>query len=218
MKSLSIFRQIAGGIALLVAILAPGNVLAQNDVQLTQYWAAPTYYNPAYTGLSDFINIRLGARLQWVGIDNAPRSFLGAADMAVKLGKKQRMGVGVTAMQESLGLFSNLFINAQASYKFRFLKGVWSVGIQPAYYNTKFKGSDVELPDDDDYHEGTDQAIPTTDVTGSAFDLSAGIMYSHKYFNVGVSCLHILEPEIEFSSDGAELASEGASYKTVLPR
>ena len=107
--------------------------------------------------------------------------------MAVKLGKKQRMGVGVTAMQESLGLFSNLFINAQASYKFRFLKGVWSVGIQPAYYNTKFKGSDVELPDDDDYHEGTDQAIPTTDVTGSAFDLSAGIMYSHKYFNVGVS-------------------------------
>ena len=35
MKSLSIFRQIAGGIALLVAILAPGNVLAQNDVQLT---------------------------------------------------------------------------------------------------------------------------------------------------------------------------------------
>ena len=218
MKSLSIFRQIAGGIALLVAILAPGNVLAQNDVQLTQYWAAPTYYNPAYTGLSDFINIRLGARLQWVGIDNAPRSFLGAADMAVKLGKKQRMGVGVTAMQESLGLFSNLFINAQASYKFRFLKGVWSVGIQPAYYNTKFKGSDVELPDDDDYHEGTDQAIPTTDVTGSAFDLSAGIMYSHKYFNVGVSCLHILEPEIEFSSDGAESASEGASYKTVLPR
>ncbi len=37
--------------------------MAQSDVQFTQYWAVPTYYNPAYTGQVDFIRIRGGARV-----------------------------------------------------------------------------------------------------------------------------------------------------------
>ena len=207
--------------ALLLAALAallPESGLAQNDVQFTQYWAVPTVYNPAYSGQTDDIRIRLGGRMQWLGIHNAPKSFLGTADMAVKLGKKQRLGVGVNAVSETLGLFNNLFIGAQASYRFRFLKGTWSVGVQPAYYSSKFKGSKVELPDDDDYHQGTDQAIPTNDVAGNAFDISAGVMYSHKYFNVGVSCLHILEPKVEYNREGQETTSEEEVYSVPLTR
>lgn len=203
--------------ALLCAVFALP-AAAQNDVQMTQYWAVPAFYNPAASGQGDFIRIRGGARLQWIGIENAPKSFLGTADMAVKLGKKHRMGVGVSVNQESLGLFQNLLIGAQASYKFKFLKGTWSIGIQPGYYNTKFKGSEVYIPEGDDYHQPTDEAIPTTDVTGNAFDISAGIMYSHKYFNVGISCLHITQPTVEFSAEGAESASESATYVTTVPR
>lgn len=189
---------------------------AQNDVQFTQYWAVPTYYNPAATGDIDFLRIRGGGRMQWVGIDNAPKSFLAAADMPVAIGKR-RIGVGAYMSQESLGLFSNMLINAQLSYKFKFLKGVLSVGLQGGYYSSKFKGSEVYIPEGDDYHQTVDEAIPTRDVAGNSFDLSAGLWYTHKYFSLGLSGLHLLEPTVRYDAEGTESA-EVSQYETVLAR
>ena len=93
-------------IVAIISLVAFFNLSAQVDTQLSQYWAMPAYYNPAATGLTDFLHITAGSRLQWVGMPNAPTSFLATADMPVKvLGK--RVGVGVALQQESLGLFSN---------------------------------------------------------------------------------------------------------------
>ncbi len=49
-------------------LLHTAGMSAQNDVQFTQYWAVPAYYNPGATGEIDFVRIRGGARMQWVGI------------------------------------------------------------------------------------------------------------------------------------------------------
>lgn len=201
----------------LLFLLSRGIVEAQNDVQFTQYWATPTYYNPGSTGEIDFVRIRGGARLQWIGIDNAPRSFMAAADMPVKLGKK-RIGVGANFMQESLGLFSNMLINLQASYKIKFLKGELSIGVQGGYYTTKFKGSEVYIPEGDDYHQSTDEAIPTQDVAGNAFDLSAGLWYTHKYFTFGISGLHLLEPSVKMDNNDSGSGSEVSQFETELTR
>ncbi len=192
------------------------SVAAQSDLQLTQYWAMPTYFNPAFTGSTDYLRIRGGARLQWLGIHNAPKSFLATADSPIKIGKK-RIGLGVTAMQESYGLFSDLHINIQASYKFKILKGEMSVGVQGGYLNSKFKGSDIYIPDNDDYHEGTDTSLPTQDLTGNGFDLSAGISYTHKYFSLGISGLHLLNPKLNMSIEGSE-STESNEYETEVPR
>ncbi|MBD5329069.1 MAG: PorP/SprF family type IX secretion system membrane protein [Bacteroides sp.] len=204
--------------AFFMALITGGlhSAQAQNDVLLTQSWAVPSYYNPAATGQVDFLRIRGGARLQWLGIDNAPKSFLATADMPVKIGK-QRIGVGADMMNESLGLFSNMLINVQGSYKLKFLKGILSIGIQGGYYTSKFKGSEVVLPEGDDYHQGSDEAIPTTDVTGNCFDLSAGLHYSHKYFSIGISGLHLLDPTVKLDTEGNE-SSETSYYETKLPR
>lgn len=88
--------------------------------------------------------------------------------MPVKIGKK-RIGVGVSLIQESQGLFSNLDLGVQASYKLRLFKGELSIGVQAAYVNSAFKGSEVELPDGDDYHE-SDEAIPTQDLSGNTVE------------------------------------------------
>lgn len=207
-------------IALTVVVTLMGGgrkAMAQNDPQFVQYWAVPTFYNPAYLGQKEFVRIRLGANLQWLGIKRAPQSYIVTADMPVKLGKKQRMGVGVTGMMESIGLYGNTWVSAQASYQIRVLKGVLSVGIQPAYYNTKFKGSEVYIPEGDDYHQPDDEALPKEDVAGQAFDLSAGISYTHKYFSVGISALHILEPKIELSEDNAS-DTETTQFSATVPR
>ena len=120
--------------------------------------------------------------------------------------------------QESIGLYRNMGINAQLSYKFRFLKGVWSVGVQPGFYNTKFKGSDVYIPEGDDFHQPDDPELPTTDVSGNAFDISAGLLYTHKYFSVGVSVLHITEPQVTMDSGEGGNDAEGIEFQAVLPR
>lgn len=213
-----IINRLIIALTVVVALMGGGRkAMAQNDPQFVQYWAVPTFYNPAYLGQKEFVRIRLGANLQWLGIKRAPQSYIVTADMPVKLGKKQRMGVGVTGMMESIGLYSNTWVSAQASYQFRVLKGVLSVGIQPAYYNTKFKGSEVYIPEGDDYHQPDDEALPKEDVAGQAFDLSAGISYTHKYFSVGISALHILEPKIELSEDNAS-DTETTQFSATVPR
>ena len=186
-------------ITLTAALLAPRSVMAQNAGQI------------------EYVRIRLGANLQWVGIKNAPQSFIGTADMPLKLGKKQRMGVGVTAMSESLGLYNNLWISAQAAYQIRALKGVFSIGIQPAYYSVKFKGSKVYIPEGDDYHQPDDEALPHEDVAGQAFDLSAGVTYTHKYFSVGISGLHLLQPKIELSEENSS-ETETKQFSATVAR
>ncbi|MBD5221926.1 MAG: type IX secretion system membrane protein PorP/SprF [Bacteroidales bacterium] len=187
--------------ALLFLIAASAS--AQTDVQMTQYWAVPTYYNPAATGSTDYLRIRGAAKLQWLGIRHAPMGFIAVADAPLKIGK-QKIGLGINAMQESLGLFQNLDLGLQASYKFRLLKGEMSIGVQGAYFNQKFKGSKVDIPDDDDYHESGDEAIPTQDVTGNVFDLSAGVLYTHRYFHFGVSGRHLLQPTVKMNVEGTE--------------
>lgn len=213
-----IINRLIIALTVVVALMGGGRkAMAQNDPQFVQYWAVPTFYNPAYLGQKEFVRIRLGANLQWLGIKRAPQSYIVTVDMPVKLGKKQRMGVGVTGMMESIGLYGNTWVSAQASYQFRVLKGVLSVGIQPAYYNTKFKGSEVYIPEGDDYHQPDDEALPKEDVAGQAFDLSAGISYTHKYFSVGISALHILEPKIELSEDNAS-DTETTQFSATVPR
>lgn len=208
------------------AIIVPLLSHAQTDIQLTQYWAVPTYYNPAAAGTTefnpwakganDYLRIRGGTQLQWVGIKNAPVGFLASADMPVKIGK-QKLGVGVNIMQESLGLFQNLELNIQAAYKLKLLKGELSIGVQGGYFNQKFKGTEVYIPDDDDYHESTDQGIPTQDLTGYVFDLSAGVYYTHKHWYAGIGGLHLLEPTVKMSIEGSE-STETQEYESIVGR
>lgn len=211
---ISLYRYLLAAAAVLASVCA---ARGQNtDPLMAHYWVMPTLYNPAATGNTDYIRIRGGARLQWLGIDNAPKSFTGTADMPFRIGK-QRLGAGVSVLQEGLGLFSNMDIALQASYKLKLGKGTLSVGVQAAYYSTKFKGSEVVLPDDDDYHEGTDDAIPTQDLTGNSVDLSAGLWYEHPKFYLGLSGRHLMDPTIRMSLEGSE-STETQEYEVKASR
>ena len=125
-------------ILITLIVLVSQQLFAQSEANISQYYAVPTLFNPAATGQTDFVRIRGGARLQWVGIDNAPRTFIGAADMPFKLGNS-RVGVGAVINQESIGLFSGLDLGVQASYKLRKWGGVWSIGLQIGFRDQSFK-------------------------------------------------------------------------------
>ena len=203
-KQSQILKILIGAIATLIA--APGSH-AQVDAQYTQYFEVPNYYNAAAIGTTDFVKLRGGTRMQWVGIENAPQSFVLAGDMPFKFLNK-RFGVGLVMQQESLGLYKNMNLGVQLAYKFKLLKGEFSAGVQVGLLNESFKGTEVFIPDNDDYHESADDAIPTTDLNGNALDLGVGVFYTHKLFWAGVSCTHVNAPTISLNAESGEGGNE----------
>ena len=211
-------------IAAIFLVLIPGVIMAQEDLPgttytpvemtfkaeslLTQYWAMPTLVNPAASGDTDYVRIRGGARLELLGSDESPKYFMGTADAPFKfLGK--RIGAGIVAYGQNYGLFRNYLLGIQGSYKLNALKGQWSLGVQIGYYHSTFKGSDMKLTLGGNEGNGEDEDpdmpesyYPTHDVQGGVFDLGIGLKYEHKNFNVGLSMLHLTNPEMKLSRGG----------------
>lgn len=189
---------------------------AQSDAQFSQYFEVPNYYNAAAVGTTDLLKIRGGARLQWVGIQGAPKTFVVAADMPFMLFKK-RFGVGLVMQQESMGLYKNLNLGAQVAYKQKLFKGTLSIGAQFGFVDQSFKGTEVYIPDQDDFHQPNDDAIPKQDIRGNAFDVSAGVFYSHPKFWLGVSGTHLNAPAVSLNADSGE-NSEEKNYEFQIGR
>ncbi len=194
-------------IALTVFASAVMNVSAQADAQFSQYYELRNYYNAGAIGTTDLLKIRGGARMQWVGIKKAPQTFLIAADMPFKfIGK--RFGAGLVMQQESMGLFSNMTLGAQIAYKLKLFGGMLSAGAQIGFIDQSFKGTGVYIPDDDDYHQPTDDAIPKQDIRGNAFDVGAGLLYTHKWFWAGLSGTHLNSPSMKMNAESGENGNE----------
>lgn len=202
--------------AVVLLLLASPEASAQADAQFSQYFEVQNYYNAGAIGTTDLLKIRGGARLQWVGIKNAPQTFVIAADMPFKLMNK-RLGVGLVMQQESMGLFSGMNLGAQIAYKLKLFKGTLSIGAQIGFVNQTFKGTEVYIPDDDDYHQSSDNAIPTQDITGNAFDVGAGLLYTHKWFWAGVSGTHLTSPAIKMNAESGENGNEN-NYEFQMGR
>lgn len=204
-------------ISVLVLAACALPVRAQTDAQFSQYYQVPSLYNPAATGLTDFIRLRGAGRLQWVGIDGAPTTFLLTGDMPFKfLGK--RFGTGLVMQQESIGLYKSLNLGAQIGYKLRKFGGEFTGALQIGMYDQHFKGSEVVLPEGDDYHQGTDEGIPMTDLHGTALDLAAGLWFNHKLWHAGISCTHLTAPTIKMGGESGEGGSDENIYEFKAAR
>ena len=194
---------------LLMSALIAGTmaVRGQSDGQFSQYYEIPAYYNAGAIGTTDLLRIRGGMRMQWVGIDNAPRTFVATADMPLRI-MGQRFAVGLVLNQGSMGLYRSMNLGARLAYHRNLFKGRLSVGLGAGFIDQNFKGSDVFLPDGDDYHQGSDDAIPTNDLRGNALDLAVGVYYTHKWFWTGVSVNHLNNPTVTLNSESGQGGSE----------
>ena len=215
------FRVSAIVVAGFIACICPHEAIAQNDPVYTQFWAAPTLYNPAFSGSTDYLRIRGVGRMQWIGIENAPKSFTAAADIPFKL-IGRRWGGGVNVTQEGLGLFSNTYVNGQLSGRLKsFGGGYLSLGLQVGYFGSSFKGSEVYIPDDDDYHESTDPSIPNQDVGGGTVDFGVGLLYVPPKFHAGISVLHPAAPKVKLNTKGTSTStstSDNHEFETYVNR
>ena len=165
-------------------------VKGQQEASFAHYWAMEPSFNPAAVGKEAKINVTGAYNMSLAGYEHNPRTMYVAADMPFQLIGSLH-GVGIQLMNDEIGLFTHKRIVLQYALKKRLLGGTLSIGIQGGMLSEGFKGSEIDV------EKSSDPAFVTTDVNGTALDLSAGLYYQHGSWFAGVSMLHATAPSIE---------------------
>ncbi len=165
-------------------------VRAQYDPSFSHYWTMETSFNPGAVGKQDKINITGAYNMALTGFRRNPRTMYASGDMPFFFMGAYH-GVGLRFVNDAIGLFSHRNLGIQYALKQRLFGGTLSIGVEGAMLSENFDGGDL------DTDMSGDNAFSSSEVTGTGFDLDAGIYYTHKHWYVGISALHLLAPKIE---------------------
>ena len=192
-------------LALLMAAFA--QVKAQYEPSFSHYWAMETSFNPAAVGKQDKINVDVAYNMSLLGFENNPKTMYASADLPFYfLGAYH--GVGAKLVNDQIGLFAHSSIAIMYAVRLKMLGGSLSIGVQPTLIGEKFDGSKVVT------EEPNDPAFSTSALTGSGFDLGAGLYYQHRYWYVGASVMHALAPKVELGENN-EMSISRTYYFTA---
>lgn len=164
---------------------------AQTDPQFTQNKANILSYNPAAAGFKPKTNLFGLYRQQWVGLEGAPETMVFNLDMPITIFKKQS-GVGLSIVNDKLGLLRNLTINFLYSYRKKLWNGTLGAGIRAGIVNSDFDGSGIKSPTEGVFH----QITKTAKSSKSVFDAGLGLYFENKDFYAGLSATHLFQPTI----------------------
>lgn len=198
-------------------LLCVGIVKAQFDPQIGQYMFMQATYNPAAVGDGELMRVYGSHRMDFTGIDGAPMTTYFSFSSPFTIGKTMH-GAGVRFVNDQFGLFSNQSLYAGYAYKLRLGKGYLSIGAELGFMNLSFAVDSVDLGDgNDDYHVGSDEAVPNTSgstekgASGMGFDLGVGVYYSAASWWAGVSYGHVTNPTLQWS-DKSSIRVRGTLY------
>lgn len=126
------FSIMAAAIILIgVATLKKAN--AQQEPLYTQYMFNTLSVNPAYTGTTNALNLIALSRMQWVGVEGAPRTYTFA--MHTPLNEK-KAGVGLSIVSDQIGPVNNFYLSATYAYRIKVTEGTTlSLGLKGGFYN-----------------------------------------------------------------------------------
>lgn len=171
-------------------VLASARVNAQYDPSFSHYWALESAYNPAALGKQNKLNIAVAYNMTLTGFEHNPNTMYASADMPFYFIGAYH-GIGAKFMSDKIGLFSHNSFALQYAAKIKLFGGTLNIGIQPTLIGENFDGTKLDL------EEANDDAFSTSQITGSAFDLGAGLYYMHKNWYAGFSVMHALAPTVE---------------------
>lgn len=187
-------------------LVVPRSAKGQYDVSFSHYWALEPSFNPAAVGKEMKINVAAAYNMTLAGFENNPKTMYAGGDLPLYFLKSYH-GVGAQFMNDAIGLFSHKRFALQYAYKHSLFGGTLSVGVNIGMLSETFDGSKVDL------ETPGDPAFPTSEATGSAFDLGAGIYYTHRDWYAGVSVMHANAPVVKIG-DSQEFKIDRTYYLT----
>ena len=175
--------------AALTWLLAALPCRAQPTPAFAHYWQMEAALNPAAVGRTPELNITAVLQNHASGFEDGGSSLYAGADMAFQLGRT-RHGVGAFFLNDEIGLFSHKHFAVQYAYHLKLWGGTLSIGAEADMLNESVNGSKADLGD------ANDPAFPTTDISGSKFDVSTGLFYARKAWYVGLAAQHLTAPTV----------------------
>ena len=173
-----------------LACLAEASVKAQYDPSYSHYWAMEPSFNPASVGKDNKLNVVGAYGLDFSGYEHNPNTFYVGADMPLYF-LKQYHGVGISILNDKLGVFTHQRISVQYAFRHHLFGGMLSAGVQSGMLFEKFDGSKL------DPEEASDPALTQSEVNGNSLDFGAGLYYTHRNWYVGASVQHLNSPLVE---------------------
>ncbi|HEX5170220.1 MAG TPA: type IX secretion system membrane protein PorP/SprF [Cyclobacteriaceae bacterium] len=177
---------LAIGFILIFAPLCRG----QQKVQFTQYMFNGLVINPAYAGAEEALSLTFIQRNQWNKVENAPTTQTFSAHTLVK---KKKLGLGLTLVNDKIGVHKNLSVLTNYAYHIQTGSSSYlSMGIQAGFHNAK-----------SDYASLTgatnDPKIYNMNISSTFFDFGAGIYFRSAKFQAGLSAPELLPNKVSLS-------------------
>lgn len=163
---------------------------AQYDVSFSHYWAMEPSFNPAAVGKDMKMNVAAAYNNTLTGFENNPKTMYAGADLPFYFLKSYH-GVGAQFVNDAIGLFAHKKFALQYAFRHKLWGGNLAVGVNVGLLSESFDGSKVDLETPDD------PAFPTSEATGTGFDLGVGLYYQHGPWYVGLSSLHLNSPVVD---------------------
>lgn len=186
-------------IQLIILLLSSGSLLAQ-DPQFTQFYSAPLYLNPAFTGLTYEHRFTANYRQQWPGIKTAFTTYMASYDYNIS---SVRSGIGGFVLQDKSGS-SNLvttlggfnYAYSAKLNKFAELRG----GIMLAMAQKKLDYTTLTFNDQLITGAPTSLDAKNTQAVNYA-DIGAGALLNSTSYWFGVSGKHLNSPNASMTGN-----------------
>jgi type IX secretion system PorP/SprF family membrane protein len=178
-------------IIIIILLLTGSAAFAQQDPLFTQYMYNKLDLNPAYAGSQDLFAADMLTRIQWVGIQGAPRTISLTAHTPLN---NPHIGLGFDAVLDELGPTVNYNVKGSFAYRVIFPTSKLCFGVAAGIAYEDIDWSQLNPKDMGDYelnNQVRNNVVP---------DVDFGIYYYGSQFYVGLSSKHLLQNQMVIES------------------
>jgi len=169
------------------------------DPQFSQFYAAPLYLNPAFTGSTGQARAGINYRNQWPAIDANFTTMSAYFDYFIE-DKSSGVGIIINRDVEGLAGLQSLSVGLQYSYELFLTKNLgFRPGAQVALYNRNINFNKLTFGDEFDpstggFIDGSTAEQFRTNFSKTFVDLSLGGVFFTKVAYLGVAAFHLNQP------------------------
>ena len=188
----------------------------QQEPEYSTYFDHIVAFNPAYAGFRDMVDVTAVYRQQWAGIEGAPTTMAIRAHLPVNL-RMAPGGVGIAVTNDEYAFNHNLNVTATYAYHIFTRHGKLGMGLSAGFWQRELEAS-WQFPGTTQGGTG-DPSVPSSSSSDGAFDASFGVYYESSSLYIGISSLHLFEPDFLYEQAGEPLKRQYyvlGGFKKVL--
>jgi type IX secretion system PorP/SprF family membrane protein len=178
--------------------------LKAQDAQFTQFYAAPMYLNPAFTGVTYEHRFVANYRNQWPGIKRAYQTYMASYDYNMS---DINSGLGITVMQDRAGTAGLTHTQFGINYAYHFKVSKLAEIRLGANLNYNMKRIDFgKLKFNDQITTGSSISTEAANYEQLNFmDFAAGALLNSTEYWLGLSAKHLTQPNSSLTGDRVPL-------------